>query len=354
MAFSAYAGNMEPAEYPWAGIVAMTFPATFFAAFVMLCLDIFFFRKILFIPVLAFAACLPSVLEFFPLNACSPTLSEEEKEKEFTLLTYNLYNFAPYGKDSVAAPQNPYISFILEQNPDIVCLQEATRGMPNSKVAITPAQTDSILERYPYVIFSSAEMAMFSKFPAKVVPFIFRDHCKEGNVVGYHLDIHGTTVSLFNVHLKSIGLTDDDKQLYTDLTDFKNEGRGLRQELSEAKHSLIAKLCAANVVRAENARLLLDMIAKFGGENVMVVGDFNDTPGCYTLRSLEDAGLKQVYPKVAFGPMITYHENKFYFRIDHVLYRGDLKPVSLEKGKINISDHYPLIVKFTIKDTEKK
>ena len=36
----------------------------------------------------------------------------------------------------------------------------------------------------------------------------------------------------------------------------------------------------------------------------------------------------------------------FYFHIDQMLYRGNLEALSLKIGKINSSDHYPLIGEF--------
>ena len=42
----------------------------------------------------------------------------------------------------------------------------------------------------------------------------------------------------------------------------------------------------------------------------------------------------------------------FYFHIDQMLYRGPLKALSLKVGKINTSDHYPLIGVFEFTDRE--
>ena len=36
----------------------------------------------------------------------------------------------------------------------------------------------------------------------------------------------------------------------------------------------------------------------------------------------------------------------FYFHIDQILYKGDLKALSVRKGKIKTSDHYPLLSEF--------
>ena len=79
-----------------------------------------------------------------------------------------------------------------------------------------------------------------------------------------------------------------------------------------------------------------------------MAGDFNDVPGCYTLEYLADLGFHNVYSEIGCGPDITYNSDRFYFRIDHVLYRGALQPLSIRRGRIRSSDHYPLIVDFAI------
>ena len=59
--------------------------------------------------------------------------------------------------------------------------------------------------------------------------------------------------------------------------------------------------------------------------------------------------LHDAYADAAFGPTITYHENRFYFRIDQILYRGP-EILSIDRGNCKSSDHYPMIATFRFKD----
>ena len=80
-----------------------------------------------------------------------------------------------------------------------------------------------------------------------------------------------------------------------------------------------------------------------------MAGDFNDIQGSYALRTiLGDGDMHDAYAENAFGPTITYHGNRFYFRIDHVLYRGDMEAVDIERGDTPSSDHYPLLTTFVM------
>ena len=81
---------------------------------------------------------------------------------------------------------------------------------------------------------------------------------------------------------------------------------------------------------------------------MIVCGDFNDTPGSYSYRTVRGDDMRDAYLDCAFGPAITYHDNRFYFKIDHVLYRGNLRAVDIERGRIDASDHYPLLATFVL------
>lgn len=79
---------------------------------------------------------------------------------------------------------------------------------------------------------------------------------------------------------------------------------------------------------------------------MVLCGDFNDVPGCYAVRALEKCGMHDAYAQTALGPTITYNLNRFYFRIDQTLYKGDFKAVSVERGALDSSDHHPLLTTY--------
>ena len=56
--------------------------------------------------------------------------------------------------------------------------------------------------------------------------------------------------------------------------------------------------------------------------------------------------MRSVFRTIATGPVITYHSDRFFFNIDHVLYQGDVTPVRYRRGSIKSSDHYPIYVTF--------
>ena len=162
----------------------------------------------------------------------------------------------------------------------------------------------------------------------------------KGDIAAYKMTVEGHPLTVFNVHLQSIGLTVSDKELFLELTDVSTD-----KSLGRMRSQLITKLYDAYRQRADQARRLCDLVGN-AGENVILCGDFNDIQGCYAVRLLEKAGLHDAYAEAACGPAITYSANRFYFRIDQVLYKGDFRPVSVVRGNVRSSDHYPLLTTY--------
>ena len=120
--------------------------------------------------------------------------------------------------------------------------------------------------------------------------------------------------------------------------------------IGEFKNRLVPKLDIAYIQRSVQAEKVSHAIRKEGDNNIIVCGDFNDTPQSYVYHKIRGK-LKDAYVETGFGPGITYHKNGFLFRIDHILYSGDFHAVTTEIGKLKNSDHYPLKATFVWNDT---
>ena len=76
------------------------------------------------------------------------------------------------------------------------------------------------------------------------------------------------------------------------------------------------------------------------------MGDMNDTPGSYAYRTICGEDMRDSWADVGFGPIYTFHDHHLYVKIDHILYRGDMKVLSSRRDKEGESDHYPLVAVF--------
>lgn len=350
LVFTAYAGNVSPIERPFMGVVVLTFPAWLAATVLMFVIDMIWWRKTSLIALGSILAAWPLVWDTCPLNLSSGIPKGTPPERVLTVMTYNVYNLVNY-KGEYLGGVNPTISYILQQDADIVCLQELRYLQPMPDRCLTQAQLDSLHSRYPYVMLGGNAITTFSKYPLQNLHLDITsrqrgNYCDMGAWVA---DVDGRRLAIFSLHMQSYSLTEEEKDDYLRLTRLQHE-----EQLGHLRNTLLQKLEQAAVHRADQALMLSRYIEFYGGENVIVCGDFNDVPGCYTLHCLADRGMKQVWPEVAFGPTFTYFDNRFYFRIDHMLWRGRLKPAGIRRDGVRFSDHAPLVATFVWDDDSDK
>lgn len=341
---SCYAGDVNPVSVANAPVVAMTFPFFAVGAVVLMLFTLFFRKWVALIPFGALLASCPAVAAYMPLHLPAKTAGDDN---EFTVMSYNVYQL--YSQDGTyPGGCNPTLSYILAQDADIVCLQELNGLNPAKDRCITQAQIDSIHAQYPYVYIGGHAQGVFSKFPIEPVQtgFEYADRQGAADMSCFRARIKGHNVTVFNVHLQSFYLVASDRKMFRQLATFQAD----EHEVDDMRRHLMDKIRSASRLRVDDTSLLLRYVRKYGGPNVIVCGDFNDVPHSYPIKLLSQAHLKEVYPQVGFGPMITYNAGGFYFRIDHILYRGALDPVAMTRGSLRSSDHYPITATFRITD----
>lgn len=336
---AAYGGMFDTARMQIPAIIAMTFPAFLILQVVSLAINILWFKRMALVNVATLAICWPSIATYCPIRL-SDNRSADADAPTFSLMTYNVLNLNEYRTPATDFGYNRTLNYILKADPDIVALQECADI--SAGASITKSQVDSICKRYPYRSMGENGQSLLSKYPFKKLPIDIDDN-SSFNVKAYQLTIDTLEVTLLNVHLQSIGLTDSDKELYRQLT----KGKTRRDELDEIKTGLLDKLSAAFIARAGQAAIVRNALDSIKGP-VILCGDFNDIPGCYAQRTIMGDDMHDAFREAGKGPAITYHANRLYFRIDHILYRGPLEPLKVSRPKFPSSDHYPLIATFAI------
>ncbi|MCH5220725.1 MAG: endonuclease/exonuclease/phosphatase family protein [Muribaculaceae bacterium] len=341
---TAYSGHISPLQHGgfW-GILPLCFPACLLASLLMLTLHLFWNRRGALVILLGIIVCIGPILNFSPLNFSKPKIPDGAET--FTFLSYNSHQFLePHTKWNKDTINNATLDYIINTDADIVCLQEATYLSIIKSGYLSRSQANRLHEIYPYVHFDCRELAFLSKFPVEPIHLETNNpNMKGGNVACYRVTMpSGRLITFFNVHLQSFRLQKDDRDLYMGLTEFKSE------TFEDVKEHLLSKISKAAVKRAQQIQQLLRYIRLYGGPDVIIAGDFNDVPGCYSLHTLESVGFRSVYPEVGLGPIVTYNDQRLYFCIDHTLCRGAIRPVSMKKGRLRSSDHYPLTTQFYI------
>lgn len=336
---SAYSGNISPQQSGFATILNMSFPLWILLNVINLAIDLLMWRWLAIVPVAAFAATIVPVLNFSPLNITSQGVKSNEKDLAFTVLNYNVMDFID-NQDKYPNDCNRTISYILSTDADIVCLQECEYLQPLAKYHVTESQIDSLKARYPYRAIGHHGQATLSKYPFTNIN-LGLSRLYSGDITAHLVEMNNQTITLFNVHLRSLRFNQDDRDAYLEFTDINSSNDTDLSRLLPLRD----KLYQAAQHRARQANIIRAYLDQAGG-NAIVCGDFNDVPNCYAIRTISGDSMNDAYAENAFGPTITFNANRFYFRIDHVLYSGSLKAVDIERGNIPSSDHYPLLTTF--------
>ena len=140
-----------------------------------------------------------------------------------------------------------------------------------------------------------------------------------------------------NNHLESNKLREKDKAVYREMIKDPD-----KVKVSEGARILIGKLAEASAIRALQADSIAKLVAGFRGGGVIVCGDFNDSPLSYAHRVIGKE-LDDAFVQSGNGFGISYNQNHFYFRIDHILLSKNLESYQCTVDKtIKSSDHYPI------------
>ncbi len=311
----------------------LIFPFSLLGIIACLVVWLIYKPKYALLPIAILALAWGGIARYTPMHKPKPI---DESQPGFTLMSYNAYGFLNFEGEKPA--RNRTLDFILAQNADVVCLQEALSIKPNRHLNITQEQVDTLFARYPYRIFDN-QVSLLSKHPAQLVSL--NEYTPTSSMAIYTVKIDGHEITLVNQHLESIGLTKTDKELYQKITANPNT-----DQLEEIKTHLLSKLMNAAKIRNRQADQTAQEIANLSGP-LILCGDFNDSPLSYSVRRFQRMGFRDVYNELGTGPGITYHANRFWFRIDHILYQGDIEATGLERPRLKSSDHYPLIARFS-------
>ena len=292
-----------------------------------------------FILLITFAICWRAIAIFCPFHLQTKRPPREELIK---ILSYNVMSFAY--KNHTEEEPNKIIRYIAESEADIVCLQEyMVSERPNlmSSEAVAKA-----LSMYPYraeIFFTPANnknyqygLALFSKFPILNTKKLLFSSPYNGSAI-HEIYVNGKKVTVVNNHLESFKLTTEDRSKYSDMITNINF-----ESFEEFRGSIQQKLGQAFRIRAKQAETMAAEIRKANGYYTIVCGDFNDTPISSVRRTMLGS-LVDAYAESGLGMGVSYNQNYFYFRIDHIFHSISIDTFNCRvDADIALSDHYPI------------
>lgn len=349
-----WSGYIDPRNLTLPAIVGLTYPAAVLTAGSLLVISLLTRSwKTAISLALSLLLTLPALRVTVPLGSSRATGTDDST---FTILSYNVMAFNnPAGVDDTCATMR----YILDADADVVMIQEASMG-PKDFIHrdIMATLKDEVERKYPYFSRGYHDVIIMSRYPYTVLEdTTLRNGF--GAPDNIHTEYHsyakafdiampgGRQLRVVNVHLQSIGLNDGDKQVYRNITHLDSVHNP--NQMKQARHSLIAKLSSAYRRRANEADQLRHVLDECP-PNVIVCGDFNDTPASYSYWTISGSDFIDAYVECGRGMTYTFNRDLMLFRIDHVLYRGSMKAVNIRRDKAGTSDHYPLLTTFVWQD----
>lgn len=324
-----YSDRISPVGHPFIAVAGLAFPA-------FLCINLAFLvfwlcvrKRWALIPVAGLVACYGPVHVYSPLS-----VGRDAPEGAIKVLSYNVYGYDNLSGDNAAVTIAEYL---VKQNADIVCLQEATTSTWELE------RLDSVLSPVYHYNDSSRthnngdDMWLYSKYPVVRKENISYPS-QTNHSTAFWLKVDKDTVIFIGNHFESIGLSDEDKSRYKTLV----KG-GLASDTAKAESRLlISKIGEASARRAPQAEAVAKYVSEHAGRSIILCGDFNDSPISYCRHTLAQY-LNDCYVDAGNGPGISYHCNGFYFRIDHIMCSDDWTPYDATVDRsIKVSDHYPI------------
>ena len=335
----------------WISPVKFLLPSYFGLAFpVILLLTvlflIFWIARLKWYFVISLTALLLSyqnVCNTFPLNK-----KKEVPENAIKVLSYNVHLFDFYTPVS----ENNIINYIANSGADIVCLQEfGYSSMPQKGYLKKSEIMDKLGKIYPYHHIELTQIkksgsygvATFSKFPIVQKVRIPCDS-KFNSTIYSDMLIHGRKVRVFNCHLESNHLTENDKTLIKKWgEEFKND------KINEVVEQLSQKLGRSFKLRAKQADILSEEIAKTDLP-IILCGDFNDVPVSYAYTKIRGSHLHDAFVESGRGYGHTFNEKFFWFRIDQIMHSKEFSSFRFNVDKVDYSDHYPIMCYLKLND----
>jgi len=331
--FAAYGGRVSPVEWSLPSLATLALPVVAFAVVVLLALFVLMWQwRSVVILLGALMLSWPTLRLISPVNVFTPKADPDNVHLKVLTMNVTEFNW----RDNKGPSKN--MRYILDQDADIVVIQEGLVYFSYEQLPTVKPMLEELYKKYPYRKKQYFDVGILSKYPFTEVesPVLTRDTLNYF-IKAWDVEAPGGDLRVVNMHLSSLRLTDSDRQIIDKMD--KPSGRKRRIK------SVVNKLDNGFQTHVRQALGLRKLLNETEGD-VLVMGDMNDTPGSYAYRTVCGEDLRDAWADVGLGPTYTYHKQHLYVKIDHILYRGALKPLSCRRDKKGESDHYPLVAVF--------
>lgn len=253
----------------------------------------------------------------------------EKEEKDFTVMSYNvrlfnLFDWLP--QDNVGGT---ILSFVNEQNPDILCIQEFSEK----------AKIDFRIYKYKAIFMEGKQIktgqAIFSKYPI-FNSGDFKIPAAGNNIVYADIKKGKDTLRVYNIHLQSIKISPDINEI-SENVDVINKSKS---------QQLFARIREAFKKQQQQAEILVKHRSKCNYP-VIICGDMNNSPFSYLYRNIK-SDLNDCFEEAGSGFGQTYKFKYYPARIDYIFASKKMKVKNFKTfTKFENSDHFPVMTRLS-------
>ncbi len=330
---SAYGGRVDPTIWVMPSMATLALPIV--TLVVLLLLAVLALCKQWRAAVIIVGALL---LSWPTLRLISPfNLGHREAKEGKTPLKVLTMNVTQFNWNDGDHPSKN-MRYILDEDADIVVIQEGLVYFSYEQLKTVKPMLKELYKKYPYRKKHFFDVGILSKYPFDEVesPVLAQDSLGYF-IKAWDVDAPGGNIRVVNMHLSSLRFTRNDSQLIESM----NTPSGRKKRIK----SVTKKLDVGFRSHARQARAVRQVLDETPGD-VLVMGDMNDTPGSFAYRTVCGDDVRDAWADTGFGPIYTFHAHHLYVKIDHILYRGDMRVLSCRRDKKGESDHYPMVAVF--------
>jgi endonuclease/exonuclease/phosphatase family metal-dependent hydrolase len=264
-------------------------------------------------------------------------IPEKDANKCFRVLSFNVQGFSQRKTKQPDGRMLNIFDFIRNNDADIICFQEYSTSQWEKDL-----DEKNLRKQLGKTPFSHMELpggnfgiATFSKYPIICKQLIYADNTTNACMCS-DLLIGNDTVRVYNVHLKSVGFNDEERQLLNN---------AVKRDYSESDvhtvKAIIRQMKVSSFSRAKQVEILSSHIAQ-SPYPVIICGDFNDPPTSHSYRQVR-GNRKDAFIEAGSGRSTTYNIGRISSqRIDYILHSDVFTAYDYESPRVRLSDHFPI------------
>ncbi len=262
--------------------------------------------------------------------------NETTLENSIKIMSFNTHLFL-YDNEDKRPQAEKTLELIKEWGPDIICMQEFSSKKSDGLRTLEKIKEQT--GKYHYspresVTTDATGNVLISRFPIINSGIVDADLKYSYKLMFVDLVANEDTLRVYNMHLASFKLSDEDARALEEWT----ENHNFEKEKSK---TLIKKLIKAQKEHAKEVEVLKKHIAE-SPYKVIICGDFNDTPASYAYQQLKQ-DMKDAFTQKGSGFGTTYNGKFPAFRIDYILHNKSYRTVGFKLQKVTYSDHCPIL-----------